>query len=124
MDGINSKAELERFIKGVVEQLPQNFVQGLPSTLNELRAIAEAGGGGEGPPGKEGPAGPAGAPGAPGAPGPEGPGLEVLATAGIGVILHGENGAEARGTDFAHYIWVGTAEPVNAVEFDQWIKPE
>lgn len=124
MDGINSKAELERFIKGVVEQLPMNFIQGLPANLTELKRLAEEGGGGEGPPGKEGPPGGPGPPGAPGEPGPEGPGLEVLLAAGIGVILHGENGLEVRGADFAHYIWVGTAEPINAVEYDQWIKPE
>ena len=44
-------------------------------------------------------------------------------TSGIGVIIHGEDEATARGTDYAHYIWIGSAEPENATEFDFWANP-
>lgn len=50
--------------------------------------------------------------------------LELLKSQGIGMIVHGEDGEMQRGSDFAHYIWVGVTEPLNAIEFDQWIKPE
>src|ERR1044072_605414 len=53
-----------------------------------------------------------------------GPSPDSIATAGIGMIIPGSERWTARGTAFAHYVWVGTAEPENAAEYDQWIKPE
>ncbi|HUB99255.1 MAG TPA: hypothetical protein VMS11_05470 [Solirubrobacterales bacterium] len=40
---------------------------------------------------------------------------------GLGVIVHGGTGATKRGTDFAQYIWIGTATPLNAADHDIWI---
>lgn len=44
-------------------------------------------------------------------------------THGIGMLIHGEDGTHARPSTFGHWVWVGTAKPDNAAEYDQWIKP-
>jgi hypothetical protein len=43
-------------------------------------------------------------------------------TSAIGVIEHGEEGATERPETFGHYIWIGSATPVNAEEGDFWVK--
>lgn len=44
--------------------------------------------------------------------------LAKLGTAGLGVIVHGADENYPRGTDFGHYVWVGTVAPVNAIDVD------
>jgi hypothetical protein len=46
------------------------------------------------------------------------------AAEGVGMIVHGDDADAPRLPGFAHRIWVGTVIPLNAIEFDQWIKPE
>lgn len=48
--------------------------------------------------------------------------MAALATDGVGMIVHGTNDSTARGSVYAHYIWVGAKKPLNALENDQWIK--
>lgn len=49
--------------------------------------------------------------------------LGALLSGGIGVIVHDEDGTVARGTEFSHYIWVGSVVPLNRLEVDFWMKP-
>ena len=49
-------------------------------------------------------------------------GSGVLAEAGIGMILHGSDAGKARGSDFAHYVWVGSVIPSNAIDTDFLVK--
>lgn len=44
IEEINSKAELERFIKKTVEQIPLNAIQGLAGKIAELEKRLKAGG--------------------------------------------------------------------------------
>jgi hypothetical protein len=43
---------------------------------------------------------------------------------GLGVIVHAEDGTVARGTDYEHYMWIGTVEPEHMAENDLWVNPE
>jgi microcystin-dependent protein len=120
------KKLVRRIVAEDTEQLPLNKVQGLAGLIAQLR---EEVGGGAGPPGPPGPEGPAGVAGGAGPPGPEGPagpegGSEALSSAGIGMIIG--PGPREPGFPFAHAIYVSpmSEEPVDANEFDQWIKPE
>lgn len=39
----------------------------------------------------------------------------------VGLIVHGSVAATPRGTDYSHYMWIGSVEPINKEEFDIWI---
>lgn len=49
---------------------------------------------------------------------------DAISKEGIGMVVHLADGSKARPTTFAHYFWVGSAEPEHAIEYDQWVKPE
>lgn len=42
----------------------------------------------------------------------------------IGVTVHADDPEKARPSDASHRVWIGTVKPLNAIEYDQWIKPE
>lgn len=44
IEEINTKAELERFVKKTLEQIPLNTIQGLASKITELEARLKKGG--------------------------------------------------------------------------------
>lgn len=54
---------------------------------------------------------------------PAGGDADLLASEGVGMIVHLEDSGKVRPPGFKHRIWYGTKNPQNAVLYDQWIKP-
>lgn len=48
----------------------------------------------------------------------------ILEEEGLGVVVHGEDENAVRPSGFKYRRWIGKKIPLNAVEFDEWIKPE
>lgn len=44
------------------------------------------------------------------------------AVSGLGVIVHGSNAAAPRGTQFEHYLWMGTVLPENMAANDLFVR--
>lgn len=44
------------------------------------------------------------------------------ATSGLGVIVHGANAAVPRGTQFEHYLWMGTVLPEHMAANDLFVR--
>jgi hypothetical protein len=42
----------------------------------------------------------------------------------FGIIINGTDATVKRGTTYEHYMWIGTVEPENMVEYDFWVNPE